>query len=90
MKPQRFHIGQEVVRTGLKINKHNDLGLSDPKLNEIVVVAEYVKYYIAFKRWLIRIEGYPRQQYDEGLFDPILPQSELEKLLANITESIEA
>lgn len=85
MKPQRFSPGEEVVRTGKTITKVNDKGYTPPKLNEIVKVLSYDRYWHCFKNWVIVIEGYPNQLFGENLFEPIMSQSVLEEELNSIS-----
>jgi hypothetical protein len=86
MKPQRFTPGQEVVVLPLKITKVVDQGLPVPKTNELVIIDKYLYYSYAFRVWIVQIAGYPRQDFGENIFGPVMSTEALEEELSTITE----
>jgi len=90
IKPQRFTPGQEVVMVRKSIRKVVDRGLPTPEYNDIVVIDKYLYYSHAFRVWIVALAGYPKQDFGENLFDPVMPTEELEKALSEIKEPFAA
>lgn len=86
VKPQRFTPGQEVVMARKVIRKVVDRGLSIPRYNDIVVIDKYLYYSHAFRVWIVTLVGYPKQDFGENLFDPVMPATILERELSEINE----
>lgn len=88
MKPQKFNPGDEAAVVK-KMYKANDLGLSLPKQNDLVTINKYQYYSHAFRVWIVTIVGYPKQDFGEDIFSPVMSQHVLESELAEV-EKLEA